>query len=97
MFVELYEQVASKLTETRQYYTSYNTLNDTKSFLTKEVSILNSIHDGYKTAMSSKSGKETLLKSLGDIIVSVQNIADKTDTKLTGEKENQKQNVHKIC
>jgi hypothetical protein len=36
-FVELYEQVSSKFTETRKYYNSYNTLNDTKQFLQKEV------------------------------------------------------------
>mgnify|MGYP001092721697 CR=1 FL=1 len=36
-FVELYEQVSSKFTETRKYYNSYNTLNDTRQFLQKEV------------------------------------------------------------
>jgi uncharacterized coiled-coil DUF342 family protein len=39
-FVELYEQVSSKFTETRKYYNSYNTLSDTRQFLQKEVLLL---------------------------------------------------------
>jgi hypothetical protein len=46
-FVELYEQVATKLDETKRYYTKYNTLTDTHKFMTKEVSILNSISKQY--------------------------------------------------
>lgn len=36
-FVELYEQVAAKLGETRKYYATYNTLEQTLSFLQREV------------------------------------------------------------
>ncbi len=39
--------MATKLEETRRYYTKYNTLTDTHKFLTKEVSILNSIYKQY--------------------------------------------------
>lgn len=46
-FVELYEQVSSKFTETRKYYNSYNTLNDTLQFLQKEVVIPSVLH-GYR-------------------------------------------------
>jgi len=86
-FVELYETVASKETETRQYFTSYNTLEDTKKFLQKEVSILNSIGENYKAAMSSKSSKEQLLTSLNEIVKSVGQNVDKMDQKLNNEKE----------
>jgi len=71
MFLELYEQVATKLTETRQYYITYNTLEDTRSFLAKEVSILNSIRDNYPLAMKSKGNKETFLGSLKQIVEGV--------------------------
>jgi hypothetical protein len=47
-------QVSSRLTETRQYFSTYNTLEATRSVLAREVSILNSIQDNYKQAMSSK-------------------------------------------
>lgn len=36
-FVELYQQVAWKLEETRKYYDMYNTLDTTLGFLQKEV------------------------------------------------------------
>lgn len=36
-FVELYQQVAWKLEETKKYYSMYNTLDTTLTFLQKEV------------------------------------------------------------
>jgi len=86
-FVELYETVAGKETETRQYYTTYNTLEDTKKFLQKEVSILNSIQQNYKAAMSSKSSKEQLLNSLTEIIKSVIGNLEKMSQKFNNEKD----------
>lgn len=71
MFVELYEQVGSKLVETRRYYNTYNTLEDHRSFLEKEISIINSIHDNFKTAMASKANREKFLESIQTIIKSV--------------------------
>lgn len=38
-FVELYQQVAYKLDETKKYYAMYNTLDTTLSFLQKEVNM----------------------------------------------------------
>ncbi|KAL6259223.1 hypothetical protein P5V15_009142 [Pogonomyrmex californicus] len=46
-FMELYNQVSAKHKETKQYYTLYNTLDDTKLYITKELSLLNSIQDNY--------------------------------------------------
>ena len=87
-FVELYEQVASKFTETRQYYNTYNTLEDTKTYLAKEVSIINSIYDNYKTVMTSKTSREQFLESLNNILKSVIQSLEKVDQKLNSEKEN---------
>lgn len=39
--------VAAKHKETKQYFTLYNTLNDSKVYITKELSLLNSIFDNY--------------------------------------------------
>lgn len=87
-FVDLYEQVSSRLTETRQYYISYNTLEDTRTMLSREVSILNSIHDNYKTAMSTKQNREKFIESLDNIIKSVNQNLEKEDNKQTKEKKN---------
>jgi CCDC93 coiled-coil domain/CCDC93 protein N-terminal domain len=70
-FVELYEQVAAKLIETRQYYESYNALQKQKEFLSKEVSIMQSCHDNYTAASSSRDNRARFLQSLDDIIGSV--------------------------
>lgn len=40
-------EVSAKHRETKQYFTLYNTLNDTKQYLTKELSLLNSIFENY--------------------------------------------------
>jgi hypothetical protein len=86
-FVDLYEQVASRLTETRQYFSTYNTLEDTRTVLAREVSILNSIHDNYKTAMSSKQMREKFLESMDGIVKGVVHNLEKEETKLAKEKK----------
>ena len=62
-FVELYNQMSFKYTETKHQYALYNTLSDTKSYMEKEISLLNSIHDGYEAAIkASTEGKEAALQ-----------------------------------
>jgi len=55
-FVELYAAINTKLRETKQYYTLYNTLDDTKLYLTKENALLESIQENYTVAIQSTSG-----------------------------------------
>jgi len=68
-FVELYEQIASNLEETRRYYTKYNTLTDTHKFLTKEISILNSISGKYSAVSASETQKAAFLAQIDTIQV----------------------------
>ncbi|XP_025989267.1 coiled-coil domain-containing protein 93 isoform X3 [Solenopsis invicta] len=70
-FMELYNQVSAKHKETKQYYTLYNTLDDTKLYISKELSLLNSIQDNYNEAMASTSGKEQFLKQFESIVAGV--------------------------
>lgn len=67
-FVELYNQVAAKHKETKQFYTLYNTLDDTKMYLSKEVNLLNSILDNFSTAMASPSTREQFLSQFQRIV-----------------------------
>ncbi|XP_062517530.1 coiled-coil domain-containing protein 93-like [Corticium candelabrum] len=67
-FIELFNQMAATLTETKKFYTLYNTLDDKKLYLQKEVSLLNSIHDNFHTAMSSAANKEQFLKQFEVIV-----------------------------
>ena len=52
-FIELYEQVGAKHRETKRYYTMYNTLDDKKLYISKEESLLTSIHQNFEVAMAS--------------------------------------------
>ncbi|XP_075228693.1 coiled-coil domain-containing protein 93 [Lycorma delicatula] len=67
-FMELYSQVAGKHRETKQFYSSYNILNNKHQYLNKELNILNSIQDNYSQAMSSQSGKEQFMQQLDQIV-----------------------------
>ncbi|KAF5278083.1 hypothetical protein FQR65_LT03599 [Abscondita terminalis] len=85
-FLELYNQVASKHQETKQYYTLYNTLEDTRTYIKKELSLLNSICDSYPEAISSSSGKDEFLKQLELIVNGVKQSKTKIETKFNEEK-----------
>ncbi|XP_063982223.1 coiled-coil domain-containing protein 93 [Diachasmimorpha longicaudata] len=86
-FMELYNQVSTKHKETKQYYTLYNTLDDTKLYLSKELSLLNSILENYNEAMASTSGKEQFLKQFEAIIAGVKRNKEKVEKKCAEEKE----------
>ncbi|KAK5861602.1 hypothetical protein PBY51_022985 [Eleginops maclovinus] len=67
-FIELYSQVSATHKETKQFFTLYNTLDDKKVYLEKEVNLLNSIHDNFHQAMSSASAKEQFLRQMEQIV-----------------------------
>jgi hypothetical protein len=71
-FVELYQQVAWKLDETRKYYALYNTLDSTLNFLQKEVKLLNSVSDNFNEAMRSHESKREYLKQFQTIVKGVE-------------------------
>ena len=85
-FMELYNQVSAKHKETKQYYTLYNTLDDTKLYLSKELSLLNSIQDNYNEAMASTSGKEQFLKQFDAIVAGVKRNKAKVEKRCADEK-----------
>ncbi|XP_078043944.1 coiled-coil domain-containing protein 93 isoform X2 [Augochlora pura] len=85
-FMELYNQVSAKHKETKQYYTLYNTLDDTKLYLSKELSLLNSIQDNYNDAMASTSGKEQFLKQFDAIVAGVKRNKAKVEKRCADEK-----------
>eukprot|EP01133_Synstelium_polycarpum_P018015 gene18015-21500_t len=86
-FVELSEQSDAKLIETRQYYTTFNTLDDKRALLENELSILQSIQTKYNVAMSSKSNKEMFIKSMEGIINGIQEVLEKSESKRNFEKK----------
>ncbi|XP_077176398.1 coiled-coil domain-containing protein 93 isoform X1 [Paroedura picta] len=67
-FIELYGQVSATHKETKQFFTLYNTLDDKKVYLEKEVNLLNSIHDNFQQAMASSSAREQFLRQMEQIV-----------------------------
>ena len=76
-FVELYQLVAEKLKETRKYFALYNTLDDTRTYLQREVTLLESVQKGYAPSMKTPAGKEQLLSQFKQILDGVDKTADK--------------------
>ncbi|KAK3747013.1 hypothetical protein QZH41_011962, partial [Actinostola sp. cb2023] len=86
-FVELYNQVAATHKETKQFFTLYNTLDDSKLYLGKEVNLLNSIHDNFEQAMSSPANKEQFLNQFDQIVKGVTTNKEKVEKKRASEKQ----------
>uniref|UniRef100_A0A8C4NED2 Coiled-coil domain-containing protein 93 n=1 Tax=Eptatretus burgeri TaxID=7764 RepID=A0A8C4NED2_EPTBU len=80
-FLELYNQVSATHKETKQFYTLYNTLDDKKLCLDKEVNLLNSIHDNFHQAMGSSGSREQYLKQLELIVDGIKNNKTKAEKK----------------
>lgn len=70
-FLELYDLVARRFIETRTYFATYNTLDTQLEYLSKEVKILESIEQQYKTAVRSKAGREAFQTQIAALLTSV--------------------------
>jgi hypothetical protein len=86
-FLELYEQMAVKFTETKQYYNTFNTLEDTRVCLSREVSILNSIQESYQSSMKSKTAKQKFVESLEAVVASLEKSLESAKSKFETEKK----------
>ncbi|XP_043854015.1 coiled-coil domain-containing protein 93 isoform X2 [Dromiciops gliroides] len=67
-FIELYSQVSATHKETKQFFTLYNTLDDKKVYLEKEISLLNSIHENFQQAMASSAARDQFLRQMEQIV-----------------------------
>lgn len=81
-FTELYEQVLSTLEENRRYYAAYNTLVEQQKFVTKEISLQNSIKTQYDEASKTADGRRAILESLGEIAKGVKATVEQYNKKL---------------
>ncbi|VVC90904.1 unnamed protein product [Leptidea sinapis] len=96
-FVELYNQVASKHKETKQYYIFHNTLLEVKQYTSKELSLLNSILDNYDEAMSSVRKREEFMMQFESIVDWVNQTVRKVEEKYKQEKEQKASLHHEYC
>lgn len=63
--------VNEKQTELNGYYLLYNTLEDTKVFLNKQLSLLTSIHDNFANSLSASSSKAEFLQQMESIVAAI--------------------------
>ncbi|XP_077584680.1 coiled-coil domain-containing protein 93 [Stigmatopora nigra] len=80
-FIELFCQVSATHKETKQFFTLYNTLDDKKVYLEKEVNLLNSIHDNFQQAMSSSAAKEQFIRQMEQIVEGIKQSRIKMEKK----------------
>ncbi|KAM3861897.1 coiled-coil domain-containing protein 93 [Diretmus argenteus] len=80
-FIELYSLVSATHKETKQFFTLYNTLDDKKVYLEKEVNLLNSIHDNFQQAMSSAGAREQFLRQMEQIVEGIKQSRIKMEKK----------------
>ena len=86
LHVPLSFPVNAKHRETKQHYTFYNTLDDTKRYMEKEDSLLNSIHDNFPRAMQSNGAKAQFLEQFQNIVSSITSNQTKLEERMEGEK-----------
>jgi len=82
-FRELYQQVASKSQETKKYFSSFNTLEEKKGFITKEVSLINSIHENFNKSLPGNRDK--LVESVEGLVKNVQQNLERVEQRLASE------------
>ena len=86
-FVELHKLVSATLTITRQYFTLYNTLNDTQIFLNKELQLLNLLYEKFDTALTSHNNKEIYIKHLFRFLCETLSNLEKLEIKKNANKQ----------
>jgi len=67
-FIEVFEQMGIKYTETKQYINTFNSSEKIRAALDHESKLLDSIQEKYPTIKNSKPGREKFLSSLKEIL-----------------------------
>ncbi|XP_030891113.1 coiled-coil domain-containing protein 93 [Leptonychotes weddellii] len=67
--------------ETKQFFTLYNTLDDKKVYLEKEISLLNSIHENFSQAMASPTARDQFLRQMEQIVEGIKQSRMKMEKK----------------
>nr|XP_012997953.1 coiled-coil domain-containing protein 93 isoform X1 [Cavia porcellus] len=80
-FIELYRQISAVHKETKQFFTLYNTLDDKKIYLEKEISLLNSIHENFSQAMASSAARDQFLRQMEQIVEGIKQSRMKMEKK----------------
>lgn len=89
-FIELYNQISATHRETQQFYNMYNTLADIRTYMEKELSLLNSILDNMAAALGSSASMDEYLHQLDTIVEGIHQNKLKVERRRTEEKSHHK-------
>jgi len=97
-FIDIFEQLAVKYTETKSYYNQYNSLVSMRNALENEIKLLESIQNQYPNAKKSKAGKEQFVNNLKAISTRLEeNLKKAKDSLERNEKERRfRRKIHRI-
>lgn len=84
-FSELYQITATKLIETRSYFTWYNTLSTTYSHLQQELTLLESILNNFTIGMKSEKTQLEMKTQMKSILAVVEDNIESTQDELQAE------------
>ncbi|CEG49497.1 Uncharacterized conserved protein [Plasmopara halstedii] len=76
-FIELYNEVALTLEETRKYFCVYNTFKAAHEYLEKEISLIKSIIENVDCVVASRTATQAFFLQIENIIQNVQGIVAK--------------------
>lgn len=85
-FVELYQSIASRNLDIKKFYIFFNSLQDTRLYLKKEINLLDSIFDNLSTAKHSAISKNEFLLQFQQIVDGIIKARINVYDKLTIEK-----------
>ena len=80
-FAELYEEVAAKLEENRKYVGMYNTLDQKRNFMVKQVALIDSINEQFTDAMYLKKTRGTFLGQMEKIVNGIKGNLSKQESR----------------
>jgi hypothetical protein len=86
-FVELYQLVNEKLSETKKFYALYNTLREVWEYTGNEKSLLESIIGQYPMASKTKQGKEQFVSNMEGVVGGVRRQSEAKTAELEREKK----------
>jgi hypothetical protein len=86
-FIELYQITATKLIETRSYFTWYNTLSTTYGHLQQELTLLESILSNFTIGMKTEKSRAEMQNQMKLILASMNENVDSTEQELNTEVE----------
>lgn len=81
-YIELHQQLISKNKDVKKLFDLYNTLDVTKHYLVKEITLLDSVSSSLDLTIDSASNRELFIRQFNEIIKKIKDIRDDMQSRL---------------